>query len=98
MLQAAPPLTTHSQTSTTSTMSSHLSGQTPTPTPTPVPHATEPTQEDTNQSRSYFKGPQTAFHHVPAYVTDELIKVRDMLHSIEDEQMTMIDQLEVCCS
>lgn len=67
--------------------------------PPPVQSSTSTTpssaQETPSTCRSYFKGSQKPFNHAPAYVTDELIRIRDMLHNIEDEQMTMIDQLEV---
>ena len=99
MAKAAPPLhpTTHGQ--TTSPISPQSSGQTISSTAAstqPSQSTTTPPKDDmTKAGRSHFKGPQSQFYHVPSYVTDELVRVRDILHNIEDEQTAMIDQLEV---
>ncbi|XP_031563415.1 oxysterol-binding protein-related protein 11-like [Actinia tenebrosa] len=89
MAQAAPPLQLQTVTPT------QTSSQGPPPAQSSTSSTPSSSQQTHSTCRSYFNGSQKPFNHAPAYVTDELIKMRDMLHNIEDEQMTMIEQLEM---
>ncbi|XP_048580502.1 oxysterol-binding protein-related protein 11 isoform X2 [Nematostella vectensis] len=58
----------------------------------PVSEASEETE---NSTQSFFKRGHKPFSHVPANINSDLAGIREILHCIEDDQITMIDQLEL---